>query len=70
MPLTHYTVGYHDANQEHHEICEYARDSFEAIQHSKEDVPELKDHPSFVDYCTNNSGIEYLMGVVPMGRWH
>lgn len=68
MPLTHYTVGYHDANQEHHEICEYARDSFEAIQHSKEDVPELKDHPSFVDYCTNNSGIEYLMGVVPMGR--
>jgi len=68
MPLTHYTVGYHDANQKHHEICEYARDSFEAIQHSKEDVPELKEHPSFVDYCTNNSGIEYLMGVVPMGR--
>ena len=70
MPQTkaHYTVGYHDAEQHHLEICEYATDSFEAIQDAKEDVPFLREHPSYVDYCTNNSGLEYLMGVVPMGR--
>ena len=70
MPLTHYTVGYHDAQQEHHEICEYAKDSYDAIQHAKEDILYLKEHPSFIDYCTNNTGLEYLMGIVPMGRWH
>ena len=71
MPLTqqkHYTVGYHDTELHHFEICEYAKDSYEAIKHSQEDVPCLKEHPSFVDYCTNNTGLEYLMGVVPMGR--
>ena len=71
MPLTqqkHYTVGYHDLQKNHYEICEYATDSYEAIQHSKEHVPALKDHPHFVDYCTNNSGLDYLMGIVPMGR--
>ncbi len=71
MPLTqqrHYTVGYHDLQHKHYEICEYAMDAYEAIQHSKEDVPALREHPSFIDYCTNNSGLEYLMGVVPMGR--
>ena len=70
MPQTkaHYTVGYHDAQQHHLEICEYATDSYEAIQDAKEDVPFLREHPSYVDYCTNNSGLEYLMGVVPMGR--
>jgi len=68
MPQTHYTVGYHDVNRKHHEICEYATDSYEAIKHSQEDVPMLKEHPSFVDYCTNNTGLDYLMGIVPMGR--
>ena len=55
MPLTqqkHYTVGYHDLQKNHYEICEYAMDAYEAIQHSKEDVPTLKDHPHFIDYCT------------------
>tara|TARA_Y100001973_G_C5124926_1_gene294636 strand:+ start:668 stop:898 length:231 start_codon:yes stop_codon:yes gene_type:complete len=54
MPLTqqkHYTVGYHDSEKHHFEICEYAADSYEAIEHSKEDVPYLKQHPSFIDYC-------------------
>ena len=70
MPQTkaHYTVGYHDAQQHHLEICEYATDSYEAIKDAKEDVPFLREHPSYVDYCTNNSGLEYLMGVVPMCR--
>ena len=33
------------------EICEYAADSYEAIQNSKEDVPYLQEHPHFIDYC-------------------
>ena len=54
MPLTqqkHYTVGYHDTELHHYEICEYATDAYEAIQNSKEDVPALKEHPHFIDYA-------------------
>ena len=54
MPLTqqrHYTVGYHDNQQHHYEICEYAMSAYEAIEHSKEDVSYLKEHPHFIDYC-------------------
>ena len=51
MPLTHYTVGYHDTELHHHESCEYAGDAYEAIQHSKEDVPVLREHPLFIDYA-------------------
>ena len=50
--MSHYTVGYHNTNQEHYEICEYATDAYEAIQNSKEDVPGLREHPHFIDYCT------------------
>ena len=52
MPLTqqrHYTVGYHDQQRHHFEICEYADNTFDAIQHAKEDVPFLKDHPQYID---------------------
>ena len=55
MPLTqmqHYTVGYHDTQKHTYEICEYAMSAYEAIEHSKEDVSYLKDHPHFVDYAT------------------
>ena len=72
MPLSHYTVGYHDADQKRHYICEYATDSYEAIQHSKEDVPYLKEHPHFIDYCTNESALDYIWDAmssgIPMGR--
>ena len=68
MPQLHYTIGYHDADQHRHHICEYASDSYSAIQHAKEDVPFLREHPSYVDTCTNETGLEYLMGLVPMGR--
>tara|TARA_B100000925_G_C21848955_1_gene404911 strand:- start:415 stop:642 length:228 start_codon:yes stop_codon:yes gene_type:complete len=75
MPLTHqnhYTVGYHDTQHHHYEICEYAMSAYEAIEHSKEDVSYLKEHPHFVDYCKNNSEIDnisYLMASgIPMGR--
>jgi len=54
MPLTqqkHYVVGYHDLQQKHLEICEYAMDAYEAIQDAKQDVPTLREHPLFIDYC-------------------
>ena len=51
MPQAHYTVGYHDVAQHHLEVCEYAENAYEAIEHSKEDVSYLKDHPHFIDYC-------------------
>ena len=49
--MSHYTVGYHDSLKIRHEICEYAADAYEAIQHSKEDVPTLREHPHFIDYA-------------------
>tara|TARA_B100000902_G_scaffold233641_1_gene221518 strand:+ start:848 stop:1078 length:231 start_codon:yes stop_codon:yes gene_type:complete len=76
MPLTqqrHYTIGYHDTQQHHYEICEYAMDAYEAIEHSKEDVSYLKEHPHFVDYCNLNTteidNISRMMAAgIPMGR--
>ena len=76
MPLTqqkHYTVGYHDTQHNKYEICEYAVDSYEAIAHSKEDVPALKEHPHFVDYCNLNPReidniSRLMMSGIPMGR--
>jgi hypothetical protein len=76
MPLTqqkHYIVGYHDTDHKHHEICEYAVDSYNAIQNSKEDVPYLREHPSFIDYCTKELSeidrITHLMAAgIPMGH--
>ena len=47
--------------------------AYDAIQHSKEDVPELQVHPSFVEYCNLNSkeidNITRLMAAgIPMGH--
>ena len=49
--MSHYTISYHDAQQQHLQICEYAEDAFQAIQNSQEDVSFLKDHPHFIDKC-------------------
>ena len=73
MPLTHYTVGYHDTDFHKYEICEYAVDAYNAIQHSKEDVPYLREHPHFIDYCTKElpeiDKITHLMAAgIPMGH--
>ena len=75
MPLTaqkHYTVGYHDTQHNKYEICEYAVDSYEAIEHSKEDVSYLQEHPHFIDYCQNNSEIDNISRLmsagIPMGH--
>ncbi len=53
--MSHYTIGYHDSLQVRHDICVYAQDAYEAIQRSKEDVSDLKDHPHFIDYATKES---------------
>ena len=71
--MSHYTVQNLDQTRHHQTICEYAVDSYEAIQHSKEDVPYLKDHPHFVDYCNLNpreiDNITRLMAAgIPMGH--
>ena len=76
MPLTlqkHYTVGYHDSELHHYEICEYAMSAYDAIENSKKDVPELQGHPSFVDYCKKNPKeidniSRLMMSGIPMGR--
>ena len=68
----HYTVGYHDTEQHLYEICEYAMDAYEAIEHSKEDVSYLKEHPHFIDYCTNESALDNIYDMmasgIPMGH--
>jgi hypothetical protein len=67
MPLTqqrHYTV-------DHHEICEYAVDSYNAIQNSKEDVPYLQEHPHFIDYCVSEEVkqvADFMAAGIPMGH--
>ena len=76
MPLTQqkrYTVGYHDIQQHQYEICEYAMDAYSAMQQAKEDVPSLREHPSFIGYCLNNpkeiDNISRLMAAgIPMGH--
>ena len=74
MPLTqqkHYTVGYHDTQHHHYEICEYAMSAYDAIEHSKEDVSYLKEHTHFIDYCTSEEvkNISNFMAAgIPMGH--
>ena len=55
MPLSHYTIGYHDAHEHRKEICEYANGTYEAIQQAKEDVPYLREHPHFIDQVLNEN---------------
>ena len=43
--MSHYTLSWHDQQNEYHEMCEYASDAFEAVKFAKEDVPYLHEHP-------------------------
>ncbi len=47
--MSHYTLGWHDQQNEHHEISEYADDAFEAARNAREDVPYLQEHPFSLD---------------------
>ena len=67
----HYTVGYHDTQHHHYEICEYAMSAYDAIEHSKEDVSYLKEHPHFIYYFTSEEvkNISNFMAAgIPMGH--
>ena len=43
--MSHYTISWHDQQNNHHEIGEYANDAFEAVRNAREDVPYLPEHP-------------------------
>ena len=47
--MSHYTLSWHDQQNKHHEIGEYADDAFEAVRHAREDVPYLHEHPFSLD---------------------
>ena len=69
--MSHYTVGYHDLQQNKYEICEYAEDVYQAIQNTKEDVPYLQEHPHFVDYCVSEEVkkvADFMAAGIPMGH--
>ena len=72
MPLTaqkHYTVGYHDTQQHKYEIWEYAVDSYEAIAHSKEDVPYLQEHPHLLITAQAKRLIKSLVLWLQVFQW-
>ena len=58
--MQHYSIGYHDNENHHFEICEYANGAYEAIEQAKTDVPFLREHPSFLERCTNETGLDYV----------
>ena len=49
--MSHYIVGYHDLQNNHYEICEYADDAYNAIKQAKEDLPDMKASPLSCEYC-------------------
>ena len=42
--MSHYVIGYHDLQNNHYEICEYANTAYDAIKQAREDVPYLQEH--------------------------
>ncbi len=51
--MSHYTVGWDDSKHIHHEICEYADDSWNAAKQAREDVPYLREHPFSMNEILN-----------------
>ena len=45
----HYTVGYHETNREHKDICTYADNCFEAKEIALHDVKHLQEHPHSIE---------------------
>jgi hypothetical protein len=48
--MSHYTVGFHDNQNTHHEICEYASDAYNAIRQAREDLGGWE-NPHQAEYC-------------------
>ena len=49
--MSHYVIGYHDLQNNHYEICEYADDAYTAIKQAKQDLPDMKATPLSCEYC-------------------
>ena len=49
--MSHYTLGWHDQQNKHYEIGEYAEDAWEAVKHAREDLPDMKASPLSCEYC-------------------
>ena len=43
--MSHYVIGYHDLQNNHYEICEYADDAYNAIKQAREDLPSYRANP-------------------------
>ena len=55
--MQHYTVGWHDNQNHHYEICEYAEDAYHAINQAKADLPGFN-NPHMAEYCIREDDIE------------
>ena len=49
--MSHYTLSWHDQQNNYHEIGEYAPDAYTAIKQAREDLPDMKASPLSCEYC-------------------
>ena len=58
--MKHFSIAYIDEKNDSFEICEYAENANEAINHAMEDIPLLKLHKEYIYRCTNESALDWL----------
>jgi len=58
--MKHFSIAYIDEKNDSFEICEYAENADEAINHAMEDIPLLKVHKENIYRCTNESALDWL----------
>ena len=58
--MSHYVIGYHDLQNNHYEICEYADDAYNAIKQAREDLPNMKATPLSCEYCIKEDYMKNL----------
>ena len=58
--MKHFSIAYIDEKNDSFEICEYAENADEAINHAMEDIPLLKAHKEYIYRCTNESALDWL----------
>ena len=49
--MSHYTLGWHNQQNKHFEIGEYADDAYNALKQAREDLPNMKASPLSCEYC-------------------
>ena len=58
--MKHFSIAYIDEKNDSFEICEYAENANEAINHAMEDIPLLKVHKEYIYRCTNESALDWM----------